>query len=324
MAGLLLSFFLQGFVSHKQFVYFPAPLKDPEVCLYFSPAKIIEKIKGDNLAFKEELIKRIADYSRLIDDSAEEKLEAKKINSFIDKLASKNFDISDIYFYFQQDEGFAFIVRGNFSVNSFKEKFPTEAIYEADNGFFVNLGSKIKSCKNIFIRFTQNCIVICPANISGNILEPLERGQNLLSNEFKVFSKMLKAKPKIAAEVKLAKLITRLAGKKEIKQKLLKKIDRIRVISSEKMNKFQFYVPNKEDLSDIEQKANKFVLPIINKLLTGEQEMFSSKLKGNSLFVSNYTGKTTAEYMEKEMSAMILHFIISNSEQLAMQITKKE
>jgi hypothetical protein len=52
--------------------------------------------------------------------------------------------------------------------------------------------------------------------------------------------------------------------------------------------------------------------------------MFSSKLKGNSLFVSNSAGKPTAEYFEKEMSAMILHFIISNSEQLAMQITKKE
>ncbi|MBU1107710.1 MAG: hypothetical protein KKB51_13645 [Candidatus Riflebacteria bacterium] len=299
---------LSGF-NTPQAEYFPAPLAQPAVCLYLnlSASGLYDRDEVATNA-SQEIVSYIENLciARGAAKTESHHIRTAAENLLNDRLLSGQFKVYELFFYFTDQANFALIMRGEFARQRLTEIIGSDKVVNGDNTSSAQFRSPVLPQEMLHLQISHDEIVICPENISGNIMTLLESRHNQLGKEFDAFSKMYKARPAIAGEINLTALQPNFADMNV--PGWFKSLRYTRLIMGSRMNKMQLFVPEAEERLQLLRQVESVVGNL--REYAGNLVDFSSAINGNSIFIEAPAGQEIERLISSRSIAFLMHFFV--------------
>lgn len=303
---------LQGFKSVNNDKVFPAPLKNPIIalCYDFESTKIYrdKSLASDSIKL---LSKEINKYNSNLDCK-------KAANSLYELLSVKNLVFSKVYFYLTEDKEFVFILKGQFPWKHIANKFHANTIIERNGGFSTSLPANYVDGQRLSLNIYQDFILLCPENISGNVIDAYLSDKNQLNNNYTVFKKMIKKGAALAMEANFTKLLKIFESANYYLPNELKEIKHIRLIIHPEICKLQLILNEKNKIDKIAKSLLKITRNYLPKVASN-----TVKIKNSSIYLSSKPEKIITRQVSNQISGFLLQCLPQNQSK-AIMLSKNE
>lgn len=308
-------FVIQGFKNTQINASFPSPLEKTIFAFYydFSTTGIYNnnQISSDTIKILKDKIQKF-----------NPQISAEKTGDFLSSLFSQaNFKPEQLYLYLAQDKSFVFTILGKFPWKRWKEIYPQNTVVNRVDGFSISVPANFVQGKRLSMNVSSNMLLICPEDISGNVMNKISSDINRQHISFPVFQKMVLQKPVIAFETNIEELINS-AKSSHIgieMPSLIDKISHLRFIAHRKISKLQLSVNNDDERiktsNELTESLNQYVSDV---------STITTNIKNTSIYFSAKPSDTIANKISYDIGGLLLHFMTKINHQNSMVLSKKE
>lgn len=288
--------------------YFPAPLPDPLLCFYSNlSASGLYNNNETASAAAQEIISYIESLclTRGADKTEADSIRAEASRFLHDRILSGQCKVYELYLYFSDPQSFAIILNGEFDWKRLSGSIGVDRIIPGSESISARLRLPFAGKEMLYLYIDREALVICPDNIAGNVMAQLTTRRNLLGDAFSAFSKMVKVRPALAAEVNLAAL----PEKNPIAlPEYLAPLRYARLIVSSQLTKLQLFVPDADQREKMLRQVEKQVGGLRES--AGNLVDFAANLSGNSIFVEAPAGEELERLFSSRSFAFFAHFFV--------------
>jgi len=299
---------LPGFKANQKQEQFPAPIENPGIAFY---ANLSASGLYNQSTFIGKTVSETADAVALIcalrksESDAHGKSRQIAENIINDKMLAGHFKTYEIFFYLRDLKNYALILNGQFNFKKLAESFATCSFDDDRQSFAVRIPAP-SPLNEVFINCSADRIILCHPDTSEEIMTRLNKGMNLLSDEHKVFKRMLLARPAAAAELSMPVLEKNLSDFSI--DHLADGLRHVRLVAASQMTKLQLFIPDQQKRDAMSQNITAFMEAgnaILNKF--GKFNIDSS---GNSLFIETNSDQDLEKRVSREIMAFFIHFFV--------------
>lgn len=312
---------LPGYQNGQKQDFFPAPIEKPALVFYanISSSGIYDKTP-DSSGTAAVVAETTAQICSLRNNSQETHVFSRQAaeNLLNNQILSGFFKAYEIFFFFHDIESFAVIINGEFSVKKLAESISSPVFSSNKESFSAKINTTLP-LGNIFIYCSSDRVILGPFEKSHELIEKTNSNNNLLTEEHQVFSRMVKARPALAAEVNIQALENNLNNFSI--NPVVDGLKHLRFIAAEKMTKVQMFIPDSV-------RREKF-FEIIEEYLALENTAvrqlgkFNVETNGNSLFIETPATQELEKQISKISAAFLLHFFV-RAEKEATQLSSSD
>lgn len=299
---------LSGF-NGPQADYFPAPLPSPQLSFYanFTASGLYDTGEAA-LNASQEIVSQVESLcvARGADKTASHHIRTAAENLLNDRLLSGQMRVYELFFYYADQQNFAVILRGEFVRQRLMAVLGVDKVSDGDDASVARFRSPLNPAELLYMQVGSDEVVICPDNISGNIAEQLAARRNMLGKDFTSFSKMVRVRPAVAAEINLAALQNSAAA--EPVPDWGRALRHTRLIVSSQMTKMQLFVPDPEERERLLRQIEGLVGGLREH--AGNLVDFSAATSGNSIFIEAPAGDELERLVSSRSIAFIMHFFV--------------
>ncbi len=299
---------LPGYQNVKNQNSFPAPIEKPALVLYanISSSGIYDQAfdSGNTASTIAETAARICSF-RSSDQKTQNLSRQSAENLLNNKILTGFFKAYEIFFFFHDVKSFAVILNGEFSVKKIAESMVNPEFSLNDKSFSVEINAPLP-LGSIFLYCSADRVILGPLEKSQELIEKTYNNTNLLTEEFQVFSRMVRARPALAAEVSIQSLEKNLENFSI--NHIVDGLKHLRFIAAGQMTKIQMFVPD--------STRREALFEVIEKYLAQEDSIlkelgrFNIEANGNSLFVETPASQELEKQISKISTAFLLHFFV--------------
>lgn len=300
-------FMLSGF-NNPPLEYFPAPLVAPLLCFYSNLSASGIYSSGESaLNASQEIIGQIESLcvARGAEKTSINHIRTAAENLLNDRVLSGQMKVYEVFFYYRDRQNFAMILRGEFDRQKLVASLGDDKFVGSASSAFARLRSPFDEKQLIYLQIAADEILVCPDNISGNVVTQLEARHNLLGRDFAAFAKMIKVRPALAAEADLSALQSAFAKDVPV---WLKSLHHTRLIVSAQMAKLQLFVPDADERTQLLHQVEGMVGGL--REYAGNLVDFVANLSGNSVFIEAEAGQELERLFSSRSFAFFTHFFV--------------
>ena len=316
------AFMLNGF-NQPVPEYFPAPLKQPLLAFYsnFTTSGLYDGGEA-SLNAGQEIVSQIESLciARGADKTSGDRIRSVAANLLNERILNGHLRAYELYLYYSSQQNFAVILRGEFDRQRIALSIGIEKTRIDEEVVIARLHSPLDQQQYLYLHVTSDEILICPENISGNVVAQLEARRNLLGKEFDAFAKMIRIRPAMAAEVNLSALHSDITGGVP---EWLEPLSYARLIVSSRLTKLQLFVPD----ADQRVKMLRQVESMIGSLreFAGNLVDFAATPDGKSIFIEAPAGEELERLLGCRSVSFFTHFFVrAQKNQLAMRAKQND
>jgi len=301
------AFMLSGFNQPRP-EYFPAPLAEPLLAFYsnFTASGLYDGGEA-SLNAGQEIVSQIESLciARGADKTAGDNIRSVAFDLLNDRILNGHLRAYELYLYYGNRQNFALILRGEFDRQRIAASIGSEKTIVDEKAVIARLNSPLNQQQNLYLHVTSDEILICPENISGNVVTELEARHNLLDREFEAFAKMVRVRPAMAAEVNLSALRGDLAGSVP---EWLEPLSYARLIVSSRLTKLQLFVPDADQRAKMLRQIEGMVGSL--REFAGNLVDFAATPDGNSIFIEAPAGEELERLLGCRSVSFFTHFFV--------------
>lgn len=310
------AFLLSGFNKPVP-EYFPAPLGRPLLAFYsnFTASGLYDGGEA-SLNAGQEIVSQIESLciARGADKTTGDRIRSVAANLLNDRILNGHLRAYELFLYYGSRENFAVILRGEFDCQRIASSIGSEKTRVDETAVTARLNSPLDPQQYLYLHVTSDEIMICPENISGNVLAQLEARQNLLGKEFDAFAKMVRVRPAMAAEANLTALRIDLTGGVP---DWLAPLDYARLIVSSRLTKLQLFVPDADERAKMLRQVESQVGSL--REFAGNLVDFAATPDGKSIFIEAPAGEELERLLGCRSVSFFTHFFVrAQKDQIAM------
>lgn len=299
---------LPGFKTNHEQEPFPAPIENPGIAIYANlSASGLYNQSESVVNTVSEIAEAVASICVMRNPGSEVQQKTRQIaeNLINDKLLAGHFKTYEVFFYLRDLRNYSIILNGEFNFSKLSESFP-EATFATDAKSFSTRRIAPAPLNEVFINCSADRLVLCHPDNAEEIINRLDKNENLLSDEHKVFKRMLVARPAAAGEISIQLLEANLADFSI--NHFADGLRHVRVVAASQMTKLQLFIPDSHKREATLNSLNTFIdagNAILNKF--GRFQVESS---GNSLFIETASNSKIEKLISSEILAFFLHFFV--------------
>jgi len=310
------AFMLSGF-SQPTPEYFPAPLSEPLLAFYcnFTTSGIYDGGE-DAVNAGQEIVGQIESLciARGADKTTGSQIRKVAENLLNDRILNGQIRAYELYLYFSNRQNYAIIVRGEFDRQQLARAIGAEKTLVGEKFTAARLHAPAPGLARLYLQISTDEILICPDDISGNVVAQLEARRNLLNHEFDAFAKMVRVRPAMAAEVNVAALRNDYA---DSIPGWLAPLRHARLIVSSRLTKLQLFVPDADERAQMLQQVESMVGGL--REFAGNLVDFAASPSGNSIFIEAPAGEELERLFGCRTVSFFSHFFVrAQKEQIVM------
>ncbi|PKL51321.1 MAG: hypothetical protein CVV42_00285 [Candidatus Riflebacteria bacterium HGW-Riflebacteria-2] len=300
-------FMLSGF-NQPAAEYFPAPLVEPLLAFYsnFTASGLYDGGEA-SLNAGQEIVSQIESLciARGADKTMGNHIRNIAENLLNDRILSGHIKPYELYVYFSSRQNFAVILRGEFDRQKLAASIGNEKAVVGDNVVIARLRFPLHEEQQLYLQVSSDEMLVCPDDISGNVLAQLESRRNLLGKEFDAFAKMVRVRPAMAVEVNVAAIRNDFA---EEFPGWLEPLRYARLIISSRLTKLQLFVPD----ADAREQMLRQVEAMVGGLreFAGNLVDFAATPSGNSIFIEAPAGEELERLFGCRAMSFFAHFFV--------------
>lgn len=301
-------FLLPGFKTDQKQEHFPAPIENPGIAIYanLSASGLYNQSESVGTTVSEiaEAVSYLCDLRKPGSDAkgSSRQIAESLIN---DKLLAGHLKTYEIFFYLRDLKNYALVLNGEFNFSRLSESFP-EGTFASDEKSFSAKRSAPSPLTEIFINCSADRLVLCHPETAEEIINRLDRNTNLLSEEHRVFKRMLLARPAAAGEISMQSLEANLAGFSI--NHLTDGLRHIRLVAASQMTKLQLFIPESQKREAALKSIGNFL--DAGNVILSKFGNFKVESSGNSLFIETDSDSNLERQISREIMAFFIHFFV--------------